>query len=94
MNFTHQMEDERVSQKKNIGKKLLSSLLVFSFVLMFSVPALAATRKEVLSFGVLLWCEEESCAGKWLRPHCPCKIEYTRFYEKSHYISVKNQKSS
>ena len=43
MNFTHQMEDERVSQKKNIGKKLLSSLLVFSFVLMFSVPALAAT---------------------------------------------------
>ena len=23
-----------------------------------------------------------------------CKIQYTRFYEKSHYISVKNQKSS
>ena len=23
-----------------------------------------------------------------------CKIQYTRFYEKSHYISAKNQKSS
>ena len=56
-------------------------------------PALAVHRRDFL-FGVLLWCEEESCAGKWLRPHCPCKIQYTRFYEKSHYISVKNQKSS
>ena len=56
-------------------------------------PALAVHRRGFL-FGVLLWCEEESCAGKWLRPHCPCKIQYTRFYEKSHYISVKNQKSS
>ena len=56
-------------------------------------PALAVHRRGFL-FGVLLWCEEESCAGKRLRPHCPCKIQYTRFYEKSHYISVKNQKSS
>ena len=53
-----------------------------------------AVHRRGFLFGVLLWCEEESCAGKWLRPHCPCKIQYTRFYEKSHYIFVKNQKSS
>ena len=32
------------------------------------LPALAATRKGDLSFGVLLWCEEESCARGRLRP--------------------------
>ena len=32
--------------------------------------------------------------GEVVAAHCPCKIQYTRFYEKSHYISVKNQKSS
>lgn len=43
MNFTHQPQGEQIPQKKNIGVKILSLFLVFSLMLMFTVPAFAAT---------------------------------------------------
>lgn len=43
MNFTHQMRDEQISQKKNISIKLLSVFLAFSLMFVFTVPAFAAT---------------------------------------------------
>ena len=86
------INDEKVAEKEITPKKRKSPNRKITEQ-QEPPPALAVHRRGFL-FGVLLWCEEESCAGKWLRPHCPCKIQYTRFYEKSHYISVKNQKSS
>ena len=43
MNFTHGSRGEQIPQKKNTGVKILSLLLAFSLMLMFSVPAFAAT---------------------------------------------------
>lgn len=41
--FTHGSRGEQIPQKKNVGVKILSLLLAFSLMLMFSVPAFAAT---------------------------------------------------
>lgn len=43
MNFIDKSRGEQIPQKKNTGIKILSLLLVFSLILMFTIPVFAAT---------------------------------------------------